>query len=118
MVRSGGNKTPVHTTPTSPTLNNTPTTSNVALNMDEPIPPIPPTPSPSLLTGLGHAPFGDMGMPNMDPEAMRQMMDSPFMQNIMGNTGLKIMFNFMILFILIYIYLYGLDRFCAFNYYE
>lgn len=58
----------------------------------DPIPPIPPTPSPSTLTGLGGnpssaSPFGDMQMPNMDPEVMRQMMDSPFMQNIMGNTG-------------------------------
>jgi ubiquilin len=39
------------------------------------------------LTGLGASPFGDMQMPSMDPEVMRQMMDSPFMQNIMGNTG-------------------------------
>ncbi|KAG2214003.1 hypothetical protein INT47_001274 [Mucor saturninus] len=89
VVRSGGNKTPVQTTPTSPNTNTTTTTTpayTAATAMQEPIPPIPPTPSPSTLTGLGTSPFGDMGMPNMDPEAMRQMMDSPFMQNIMGNT--------------------------------
>ncbi|CAO3670227.1 unnamed protein product [Rhizopus microsporus] len=31
-------------------------------------------------------PFGgDMGMPNMDPELIRQMMDSPFMQSLLDN---------------------------------
>lgn len=33
-------------------------------------------------------PFGgDMGMPNMDPELIRQMMDSPFMQSLLDNPG-------------------------------
>ncbi|KAI9365852.1 hypothetical protein BD770DRAFT_417555 [Pilaira anomala] len=87
VVRSGVNKAPANTTPTTPKASNatsTPTTTTAA--QSEPIPPIPPTPSPSTLTGLGASPFGDMQMPNMDPEVMRQMMDSPFMQNIMGNT--------------------------------
>ncbi|KAF1806877.1 hypothetical protein FB192DRAFT_1317274 [Mucor lusitanicus] len=75
VVRSGSNKAPAAST----------------RQTSDPIPPIPPTPSPSTLTGLGGnpsaaSPFGDMQMPNMDPEVMRQMMDSPFMQNIMGNT--------------------------------
>lgn len=86
VVRSGVNKTPANTAPTTPKTSNATTPTPVAHS--EPIPPIPPTPSPSTLTGLGASPFGDMQMPNMDPEVMRQMMDSPFMQNIMGNTGL------------------------------
>ncbi|KAL9544312.1 hypothetical protein MBANPS3_007688 [Mucor bainieri] len=97
VVRSGGNKAPASASATS--TNNTTTTSpatphsaSPARQTSDPIPPIPPTPSPSTLTGLGGnslsaSPFGDMQMPNMDPEVMRQMMDSPFMQNIMGNTG-------------------------------
>ncbi|GAA5803155.1 hypothetical protein HPULCUR_008631 [Helicostylum pulchrum] len=85
VVRSGVNKTPANTAPTTPKTSNATTPTPVAYS--DPIPPIPPTPSPSTLTGLGAAsPFGDMQMPNMDPEVMRQMMDSPFMQNIMGNT--------------------------------
>ncbi|KAG0769043.1 hypothetical protein G6F62_000639 [Rhizopus arrhizus] len=60
----------------------------------EPIPPIPATPSPANLPGLLNNtsdimnPFsgGDgMGMPNMDPEVVRQMMDSPFMQSLLDN---------------------------------
>jgi ubiquilin len=62
----------------------------------EPIPPIPATPSPANLPGLLNNtsdimnPFsgGDgMGMPNMDPEVVRQMMDSPFMQSLLDNPG-------------------------------
>ncbi|KAK4520846.1 Vacuolar inheritance and morphology protein [Mucor velutinosus] len=99
VVRSGGNKAPVASNASTSTTNtNTATTTPATLNTtssarqtSDPIPPIPPTPSPSTLTGLGGnsssaSPFGDMQMPNMDPEVMRQMMDSPFMQNIMGNT--------------------------------
>lgn len=91
VVRSGGNKAPVNKTPASASTSaNTTSDANPPVTpSSEPIPPIPPTPSPSTLTGLGGAsPFGDMQMPNMDPEVMRQMMDSPFMQNIMGNTGI------------------------------
>ena len=85
VVRSGGNKAPVNKTATTTT-----TITSAPSTVNESIPPIPPTPSPSTLTGLGGAsPFGDMQVPNMDPEVMRQMMDSPFMQNIMGNTGIS-----------------------------
>ncbi|KAG1081119.1 hypothetical protein G6F42_023072 [Rhizopus arrhizus] len=101
VVRAGGNKAPVassantstsNTNTTTTTTTATPNTSSPsARQTSDPIPPIPPTPSPSTLTGLGGnlssaSAFGDMQMPNMDPELMRQMMDSPFMQNIMGNT--------------------------------
>lgn len=101
VVRSGGNKAPAttnnnttsNTSAVSSSSSSSPS-SNALPNRQtsDPIPPIPPTPSPSTLTGLGGnpssaSPFGDMQMPNMDPEVMRQMMDSPFMQNIMGNTG-------------------------------
>lgn len=97
----------------------------------EPIPPIPPTPSPSTLSGLGNpfggnAPpagglgaFGGFGggeMPNMDPELMRQMMDSPFMQNLMGNTGRYIM-NLIILSVK-FIHIIYLYRLCSLHHYE
>ncbi|KAI8637357.1 hypothetical protein BD408DRAFT_424634 [Parasitella parasitica] len=94
VVRSGGNKAPsaaaAAATATTTATSSSPASSSTRQAAD-PIPPIPPTPSPSTLTGLGGnlssaSPFGDMQMPNMDPEVMRQMMDSPFMQNIMGNT--------------------------------
>ncbi|ORE09937.1 hypothetical protein BCV72DRAFT_47483 [Rhizopus microsporus var. microsporus] len=48
----------------------------------------PTTPSLFNLPGLSGNmnPFGgDMGMPNMDPELIRQMMDSPFMQGLLDN---------------------------------
>ncbi|GAN05923.1 plant ubiquilin [Mucor ambiguus] len=96
VVRSGGNKAPAasnatNTNSTTTATTATPNNTSPARQTSDPIPPIPPTPSPSTLTGLGGnlsstSPFGDMQMPNMDPEVMRQMMDSPFMQNIMGNT--------------------------------
>lgn len=95
VVRSGGNKAPASKAPASSSGNTTTTSdanvpstasSTATTSNNDPIPPIPPSPSPSTLTGLGASPFGDMQMPNMDPEVMRQMMDSPFMQNIMGNT--------------------------------
>ncbi|KAI9277474.1 hypothetical protein BY458DRAFT_505085 [Sporodiniella umbellata] len=71
VVRSGTNRVPIQ---------------------QEPIPPIPATPSPANLPGLAGSmnldinPFaGEMGMPNMDPEVVRQMMDSPFMQGLLDN---------------------------------
>ncbi|OBZ86965.1 Ubiquitin domain-containing protein DSK2b [Choanephora cucurbitarum] len=83
VVRSGVNKVPTADKgKSSQQQQSTPTQST-----SEPIPPIPPTPSPSNLTGLGGSPF-DMQMPNMDPEVMRQMMDSPFMQTLMSNTDI------------------------------
>lgn len=93
VVRSGVNKAPS----TSASQSSKSETTNTTQQPAESIPPIPPTPSPSNLTGLGSAspgasasPFGGMQMPNIDPEVMRQMMDSPFMQNMMNNTGKNI----------------------------
>ncbi|KAI8993549.1 hypothetical protein BDB01DRAFT_776674 [Pilobolus umbonatus] len=83
VVRSGTNRAP--STATEPSTSHSTTSTTVNTPADS-IPPIPPTPSPSLLPGLGSYPMGDMQMPNMDPEVMRQMMDSPFVQNMMGNT--------------------------------
>ncbi|CEP09423.1 hypothetical protein [Parasitella parasitica] len=83
VVRSGGNKAAIATTAAT---SSSPLSSS-ARQTSDPIPQIPPTPSPSTLAGLSSAsPFGEI--PNMDPEVMRQMMDSPFMQNLMGNTEL------------------------------
>lgn len=129
VVRSGGNKAPVASSANASTSNtNTITTTTTATpntsspsarQTSDPIPPIPPTPSPSTLTGLGGnlssaSPFGDMQMPNMDPELMRQMMDSPFMQNIMGNTGYIVAYS-----IILQYKLNTSDyRFCTLHYYE
>lgn len=98
-MRSGANKVPASAaaggsgsqTPAAASSPSTTSDANVRSPVrpsSDPIPPIPPTPSPSTLTGLGGSPFGDMQMPNMDPEVMRQMMDSPVMQDIMGNPGI------------------------------
>jgi hypothetical protein len=73
----------------------------------------PTTPSLFNLPGLSGNmnPFGgDIGMPNMDPELIRQMMDSPFMQSLLDNPGK--------LFVDLNIGLLTLDRIHSFHDYE
>ncbi|KAI7899472.1 uncharacterized protein BX663DRAFT_537990 [Cokeromyces recurvatus] len=93
VVRTGTNKAPAAknnnsnstaTTATN-TLENT-TSTNSAANITSGQQSTTSNPSSGLLGAS--SPFGalgDMQMPNMDPELMRQMMDSPFMQNILNN---------------------------------
>lgn len=41
----------------------------------------------SRLPGMTDGMPGMPGMPQMNPEAMRQMMDNPLMQGLLNNTG-------------------------------
>ncbi|KAI9469991.1 MAG: hypothetical protein EXX96DRAFT_654389 [Benjaminiella poitrasii] len=91
VVRTGTNKTPAKnsngdiTTNNNTSANSTTDDQQQQQQQQQQEPAVPPTPSLSNLSSFGASPFGDMQMPNMDPELMRQMMDSPFMQSMLNN---------------------------------
>ncbi|CAO3591034.1 unnamed protein product [Absidia cylindrospora] len=85
-------ETAVKSPTTSGTNTSTPVTSsvpgvssNASSTPTRPTPPAPFPAPPSMDNGMPSM-SGMPGMPQMNPEAMRQMMDSPMMQGLLNNT--------------------------------